>query len=230
MSKVYVVKVPNENKMIAIRGFKKALTLANGNNDLLLDPPRFSTIGEAIDWAHNLYPEWKISNIKETIVKNPKAEKIIKTPENNYAAFSSEQLKIIFNDDTGIAFTDGSFKNNTMGCGVVLFAKGERYAESIKYMNEENNCNSLMAEIEAAKLAIVKALSLGNKRLIICYDCEAVKQAAETSGVAQSMKEFHTFYSSIKSIINIVFMKVKGHADVAMNIYADQLARAATKE
>ena len=227
MSKVYIVPIHNEKTMVAIKGLNNAMALATKNKTTFNESQRFSTIEEAINWAHSMYPQWKISNTSKSIVKGPKKENKA-TKDDAFVSFSAKQLKTIFNKKSGIAFTDGSFKNNIMGCGIVLFMNGEKYSESVKYINNEKG-NSVTAELEAAKIAIIKAISLGGKRLIICYDCEAVKQAAEVSGASQEMKEFHTFYSSIKSIIDITFMKVKGHSNVAMNTYADQLAGAATK-
>ena len=138
--------------------------------------------------------------------------------------FTESGLRTIFSDNLkGIAFCDGSSKGKIKGYGFVIICNGTSFEESGNYTGDPKD--SVASELTAAEYAISRALALGIKSLILCYDCQAIEDAVRINKPTnKNMARFQAFYMRIKEIMPISFIKVKSHSDVPMNDKADQLA------
>lgn len=127
------------------------------------------------------------------------------------------------------AYVDGSYNEATceFSCGVVFFTKEQEY--HFKKIGEDSSVASMRnvaGEILGARLAMEKALELGIKKLTIFHDYEGI--AKWCLGLWKTNKEgtiaYKLYYDSIKALIDIEFVKVKGHSGNTYNDLADELA------
>ena len=131
------------------------------------------------------------------------------------------------------AYVDGSYEHSIReyGSGVVILknnnvektysAKGKK--ESLVGMR------NVAGEIEAAKIAMNYCLDNNIENLILYFDYEGIEKWC--TGVWKTNKEgtieYKKFYDSIKSKLNVEFVKVKAHSGDKYNEEADKLAKAA---
>lgn len=131
------------------------------------------------------------------------------------------------------AFTDGSFNeaNGKYGFGGFLVDN-----HGIKHIIQGNGCNpefalmrNVAGEILGAECAIMMAISLGIKDLIIYYDYSGVECWAKGMWKANKpkTKEFADFVRSSEKLLNISFKHVKAHTGIEGNEQADRLAKEA---
>lgn len=141
---------------------------------------------------------------------------------------SSELEKIFDTYNNAIAFSDGSYKNNKMGCGSIIIAGGATYRDAECYIKEvKDGVSSTTAELTSARLAIAKAVALGCKRLFLCYDCSLIEDAATSKKKSsnQDVMAFKQFFKAMSAIMEIKFIKVKAHSKIILNEEVDKLSK-----
>ena len=134
--------------------------------------------------------------------------------------------------DTMIAYVDGSFSVETSeyGYGVVIFYNGEELHLSGKgtedYMIAMRN---VAGEIIGSRKAMEYAIEKNCKNIIIYHDFEGIAKWCQ--GLWKTNKqgtiEYKEYFDSVKTQINIEFVKVKGHSGDKYNELADRLAKEA---
>ena len=134
--------------------------------------------------------------------------------------------------DECFAFVDGSFNAVTKvyGYGGFLVDGGQKHilqgAGSDPEMAEMRN---VAGEICGCVAAVEKAIELGIKEIKIYYDYMGIEMWAtgkwkrNKTGTA----EYHDFMQKAAGLVNVRFVKVKGHSGVEGNEEADRLAKEA---
>lgn len=146
---------------------------------------------------------------------------------------STDSGKQVAIDTSGAyAFVDGSFNSATQvyGYGGFVVVDGKRYIVQGNGNDVEMaSMRNVAGEILGSMAAVNKAIELGVQELSIYYDYNGIEMWA--TGAWKRNKQgtiaYYDFMQSIKSRINIKFVKVKGHSGVEGNEEADHLAKEA---
>lgn len=131
-----------------------------------------------------------------------------------------------------VAYVDGSYEDTKKqyAYGVVMFygGKEEHFAEKAAEPSMVEMRN-VAGEIEGAKRAINFCIDNGIKSLDIIYDYEGIEKWCTGVWKANKIgtKKYKEFYDKAKQIIDIKFIKVKGHSGDQYNDLADALAKGA---
>lgn len=132
-----------------------------------------------------------------------------------------------------VAFVDGSFDKTKgyYGSGIVIFTPDDR---TIELSQKGNNANyveqsNIVGEIIAAMAAIDWAWKNGFEHISLFYDLEGLEKWATGAFKANnSLTQLYKKRIDEKAgLINIEFVKVKGHSNNRYNDRADTLARGA---
>lgn len=137
---------------------------------------------------------------------------------------------IDLNQDTAIAYIDGSFdlETHTFGFGAVIFYKGEKITFSQRYEDAElSNMRNVAGEIKGAEEVMKWALENNVKKLIVYYDYMGIENWAlgKWKTTKAGTKAYKEFYDTIKDKLNVNFIKVKAHSGDEFNEEADKLAK-----
>ncbi|MBC7087408.1 MAG: viroplasmin family protein [Tissierellales bacterium] len=137
---------------------------------------------------------------------------------------------IDLNQDTAIAYIDGSFdlETHTFGFGAVIFYKGEKITFSQRYDDAElSNMRNVAGEIKGAEEVMKWALENNVKKLIVYYDYMGIENWAlgKWKTTKAGTKAYKEFYDTIKDKLNVNFIKVKAHSGDEFNEEADKLAK-----
>lgn len=133
---------------------------------------------------------------------------------------------------TVYAFVDGSYNPVTKvyGYGGYLFHNGEKVILQGAGDDEEMaSMRNVAGEILGSKAAIAKAIELGLSEVSIYYDYAGIEMWAlgEWKRNKTGTIQYYEYVQSVKDIIKIHFIKVKGHSGVEGNEEADMLAKQA---
>lgn len=131
------------------------------------------------------------------------------------------------------AYVDGSYEHSIReyGSGVVIL-KNNNVEKTYSTKGKKESLvgmRNVAGEIEAAKIAMNYCLDNNIENLILYFDYEGIEKWC--TGVWKTNKEgtieYKKFYDSIKSKLNVEFVKVKAHSGDKYNEEADKLAKAA---
>lgn len=131
------------------------------------------------------------------------------------------------------AYVDGSYEHSIReyGSGVVIL-KNNNVEKTYSTKGKKEalvGMRNVAGEIEAAKIAMNYCLDNNIENLILYFDYEGIEKWC--TGVWKTNKEgtieYKKFYDSIKSKLNVEFVKVKAHSGDKYNEEADKLAKAA---
>lgn len=130
------------------------------------------------------------------------------------------------------AFVDGSFNAATgvYGYGGFLeYPGGRQVLMGSGYDEEMAAMRNVAGEILGSMAAIEKAIDMGFKAIDIYYDYSGIQMWAlgEWKRNKKGTVAYYDYIQSVKGIIDIRFVKVKGHSGVEGNEEADRLAKKA---
>jgi ribonuclease HI len=135
-----------------------------------------------------------------------------------------------FAEGEAVAYVDGSYNVSTKeySCGVVFLWESQELHIAQKGESEElASMRNVAGELLGAELAMKKAVELGVKKLAIYHDYQGI--ASWCLGQWKTNKEgtraYKEYYDTVKSQLEIRFVKVKGHSGDVYNDLADQLAK-----
>ena len=253
MSSNHYVVINNKKKIVGMAGANSKADVFVVNNPGFIKTKKVKDLNDfskkAVEaYFKTKYPGYKylfaedITTAVKTIkTKNKKKKKKAKSSKattvsnttvvkNNpfSVSLTTEEFKLMFPDYTrGIAFVDGSCKDNNMGSGSIIVAGGQEYIFSSFVTSD--NATSLTAEMVSFKQAIAQAVALAIKELFVCYDCDAIRDAVENPKSKNSSDEFKKFYKAMSSLIKVTLIKVKAHSGVPMNEAVDKIASVVNK-
>lgn len=148
---------------------------------------------------------------------------------------TGESIDFDLPDGSAVAYVDGSYNAATgeYGCGVVFLAHGEEIHLSRKGTDEELAAmRNVAGEILGAELAMKRAVELGFQRIRIYHDYQGIASwcLGEWKTNREGTRAYKAYFDSIRDMLEIRFVKVKGHSGDRYNDMADQLAKQAVFE
>lgn len=175
---------------------------------------------------------FKKFSTKEQAINYLNSNNLDEKNENLTCNGDLEEQKPTKNNDTAIAYVDGSYNkfSKEFSCGVVIFYKGKTYEISKKYDDKElSSMRNVAGEIKASENAIKFCLKNSIKNLKIYHDYEGIAKWAKGDWKANKAGTiaYRDFFKEASKNINITFEKVKAHSGNKFNDKADKLAKAA---
>lgn len=133
---------------------------------------------------------------------------------------------------TAVSYVDGSYYNETkeFSYGAVIAYQGEEYHFSEKVEDASLvSMRNVAGEIKGAECAMKFAVEHRCDELYIYHDYEGIAKwcLGEWKTNKEGTKAYKAYYDSIKDLLSIHFVKVKGHSNDTYNDLADQLAKQA---
>ena len=156
----------------------------------------------------------------------------LKEEAEEYIGLNIRTEKVNY-DNRVEAYVDGSYEHSIReyGSGVVIL-KNNNVEKTYSTKGKKESLVSMRnvaGEIEAAKIAMNYCLDNNIENLILYFDYEGIEKWC--TGVWKTNKEgtieYKKFYDSIKSKLNVEFVKVKAHSGDKYNEEADKLAKSA---
>lgn len=146
-----------------------------------------------------------------------------------------ESVEFDVPDGSAVAYVDGSYNAATgeYGCGVVFLLDGGEVHLSEKGTDEELAAmRNVAGEILGAELAMKRAVELGLQKISIYHDYQGIASwcLGEWKTNKEGTKAYKAYFDSIRDMLEIRFVKVKGHSGDKYNDMADQLAKQAIFE
>ena len=143
-----------------------------------------------------------------------------------------DAIKRIYSTSEAVAYVDGCFNETTneYSCGVVIFYDGGEEHLSQKFNDPDlATMRNVAGEIEGAKRAIKFCIDNKIKSVDIFYDYEGIEKWCTGAWKANKPGTvgYKKYYNSVKDLLKITFVKVKGHSGDTYNDLADSLAKAA---
>lgn len=175
-----------------------------------------------------IYTSWD-SCLKEVKGFSGAVYKSFKTKEDAINFMEDTEKKIEVDEDTVIAYVDGSFNlpEKIYGAGVVLIKDGNEECFKKSYSDSFYTHRNVAGEVKASELAINLAIEKGYKKIIIYHDYQGIKSWADGEWKTNNelTKSYKTFIDRKREEIQIGFVKVKGHSNDKYNDLADRLAK-----
>ena len=130
------------------------------------------------------------------------------------------------------AYVDGSFnvKNGEFSYGAIIFDGEEETRLSRKFSdNELSAMRNVAGEIKGAEAAMEYCIQNGIDKLDLYYDYRGIECwcTGEWKTNKKGTADYKAYYDSIKSKLDVKFIKVKGHSGDKYNDQADALAKEA---
>lgn len=131
---------------------------------------------------------------------------------------------------TAVAYVDGSYHVGTgeYSCGIV-FMVGDREIHIAKRgeNSEYADMRNVAGEILGAELAMRRAVESGIRKLTIYHDYQGIASwcLGEWKTNKAGTRAYKEYYDSIRDLVEIRFVKVKGHSGDRYNDLADELAK-----
>ncbi len=129
-----------------------------------------------------------------------------------------------------VFYVDGSYNITTkeFSYGVVLLKDGEETHFNKRYDDKElATMRNVAGEIMGAWFAIEHSVENKFKNIAIYFDYEGIEKWA--LGLWKTNKDgtiaYKKYYDSVKDLVNVKFVKVKGHSGDKYNDLADRLAK-----
>ena len=157
---------------------------------------------------------------------------LLKEEAEEYIGLNRKVEKVNY-DNRVEAYVDGSYEHSIReyGSGVVIL-KNNSVEKTYSTKGKKESLVSMRnvaGEIEAAKIAMNYCIENDIENLTLYFDYEGIEKWC--TGVWKTNKEgtieYKKFYDSIKSKLNVEFVKVKAHSGDKYNEEADKLAKAA---
>lgn len=150
-----------------------------------------------------------------------------KKDAENFIEEIEKEAKI--EENTVIAYVDGSYKDKTYSAGVVYITKEEIKEYNQKYKDCYAIHRNVAGEVKASMLAIKKAIEEKKEKIYIHHDYQGIASWATGEWKTNNdlTKNYKTFIEKAKTKIQIHFIKVKGHSNDKYNDQADKLAKKA---
>lgn len=135
-------------------------------------------------------------------------------------------------DAEAIAYVDGSYdvKSKRFSFGAVIFADGQEYTLSEAFSDKELAAmRNVAGEIKGSEAAMRFCIERGIKSLDIYHDYEGIAKwcTGEWKTNKTGTAAYAEYYKSIKNVLSVRFVKVKGHSGDKYNDMADRLAKSA---
>lgn len=158
--------------------------------------------------------------------------KSFKTKEEALAYIGDGNEVKIDNTNGVIAYVDGSYNIATkeFSYGMVILRDSKEYTFNKKFDDKDlASMRNVAGEIKGAQAAMAYAVEEGLKEITIYYDYAGI--AFWCLGEWKANKEgtiaYKEYYDSIKELVKVNFVKVKGHSGDKYNDMADALAKEA---
>ena len=158
--------------------------------------------------------------------------KSFKTKEEALAYIGDGNEVKIDNTNGVIAYVDGSYNIATkeFSYGMVILRDSREYTFNKKFDDKDlASMRNVAGEIKGAQAAMAYAVEEGLKEITIYYDYAGI--AFWCLGDWKANKEgtiaYKEYYDSIKELVKVNFVKVKGHSGDKYNDMADALAKEA---
>lgn len=155
-----------------------------------------------------------------------------KEDAKKYLQDSLKEVKKFNDEDTMIAYIDGSFNSKTKeySAGIVILYNNIKKTFKYKDKNPKfSGMRNVAGEIMAAQLIMQYAIKNSIKTLELYYDYEGIEKWC--TGEWKANKEgtilYKKYYEQIKDKISIRFIKVQAHTGDEYNEEADKLAKSA---
>lgn len=175
-----------------------------------------------------IYTSWD-SCLKEVKGFSGAVYKSFKSKKDAISFMEDTEKKIEIDEDTVIAYVDGSFNlpEKTYGAGVVLIKDGNEEHFKKAYSDSFYTHRNVAGEVKASELAINLAIEKGFNKIIIYHDYQGIKSWADGDWKTNNdlTKAYKAFINQKREEIEIGFVKVKGHSNDKYNDLADRLAK-----
>ena len=138
----------------------------------------------------------------------------------------------IYSKSEAVAYIDGSYNSETneYAYGVVLFNDDGQQNFAAKFSDTEKaKSRNVAGEVEAATFVMRYCYQHNIKSVDIFYDYEGIEKWCTNAWRAKTpiAVDYKKYYNSIKTSVDVHFMKVTAHSGNKYNEVADELAKGA---
>lgn len=136
----------------------------------------------------------------------------------------------LFREGAAVAYVDGSYniKTGEFSFGAVIFRDDKEINLSRAYKDPElATMRNVAGEIKGAEAAMLYCIENNIDKLDLYYDYQGIENwcTGEWKTTRQGTADYKKYYDSIKSKLDVKFIKVKGHSGDKYNDKADALAK-----